>query len=275
MVGRIVKNRSLAAGGAILLVLVLTALLGPSLAPHDPLRIDPLHRLAGPGGKYPLGTDHLGRCVCSRLLFGARISLSASLAVSLAILILGLAVGFVAGLGGPKTDLLVMRLVDIKLAFPSLILTLAVIGALGPSLVSAALGIVLNWWPVYARMVRGLVLAAKEKEYVLAARVAGSRGLKLVRGHLLPQVLPPALLLASLETGSLILVFAGLGFLGLGVQAPTPEWGTMLSEARHYIYTAPHLLIAPGAAIFLAVLGFNLLGEGLREVLNLKEAGKW
>jgi len=268
-------NKSMAAGAVILTLLALTVTWGPSLAPHDPLRIDPLHRLSPPDGRYPLGTDHLGRCVLSRLLYGGRISLAASLAVSLAVLLCGLAVGLAAGLGGPKTDLVIMRLVDVKLAFPSLILTLAVIGALGPSLVSAAVGLVLNWWPVYARMVRGLVLTAREKEYVLAARVSGSRGLRLVTGYILPQVLPPALLLASLETGSLILVFAGLGFLGLGVQAPTPEWGTMLSEARHYVYTAPHLLLAPGLAIFTAVLGFNLLGEGLREAPNLKRMGRW
>ena len=273
--GRIFKNKSLVVGGALILLLSALALAGPWLAPHDPFQIDPAGRFLGPDWSHPLGTDHLGRCVLSRLLYGCGLSLGASLAISLAIMFIGSGVGVLSGLGGTGLDFSLMRLVDMLLAFPSLVLTLAVIGTLGPSLLSAALGICLGWWPIYSRLVRGMVLSAREKEFVTAARLAGTRGLPLALRHILPQALPPVLVLGSLETGTMILVFSGLGFLGLGAQPPQPEWGAMLNEARSYMFTAPHLLIAPGAAVFLAVLGFTLFGEGLREAMQIKEVDRW
>ena len=265
-------NLSLWLGGGLVALLLLTALAGPWLAPHDPLRIHLAARLAPPSWDYPLGADPLGRCVLSRLLHGCRTSLAVGLLVSAGVMLLGLALGLAAGLAGKHGDFWLMRLVDIVLAFPSLVLTLAVIGLLGPSLPAAALALCLSWWPVYARLVRGLVLTAREREFVLAARLVGTRGPALVRRHILPSVMPTVMVLASLETGTMVLVLAGLSFLGLGAQPPLPEWGAMLNEARSYIYTAPHLLVAPGVAIFLTVLGFNLLGEGLRDALRIKEA---
>lgn len=266
------RNLSLWLGGGLVALLLLTALAGPWLAPHDPLKINLAARLAPPSWDYPLGADPLGRCVLSRLLYGCRTSLAVGLLVSAGVMLLGLALGLAAGLSGKHGDFWLMRLVDIVLAFPSLVLTLAVIGLLGPSLPAAAVALCLSWWPVYARLVRGLVLSAKEREFVLAARLVGTRGPALVRRHILPSVMPPVMVLASLETGTMVLVLAGLSFLGLGAQPPLPEWGAMLNEARSYIYTAPHLLVAPGVAIFLTVLGFNLLGEGLRDALRIQEA---
>ncbi|MCF8033176.1 MAG: ABC transporter permease subunit [Desulfarculaceae bacterium] len=265
-------NTSLILGGGLVALLLLVALAGPWLAPHDPLKINLAARLAPPSPDYPLGADPLGRCVLSRLLYGCRTSLAVGLMVSAGVMLLGVALGLAAGLGGRYSDFWLMRLVDIVLAFPSLVLTLAVIGLLGPSLPAAAVALCLSWWPVYARLVRGLVLSAREREFVLAARLVGTSGLALVRRHILPSVLPPIMVMASLETGTMVLVLAGLSFLGLGAQPPLPEWGAMLNEARSYIYTAPHLLLAPGLAIFLTVLGFNLLGEGLRDALRVKKA---
>ena len=272
---RALRNRSVVIGGGLVLLLALVAVSGPWLAPHDPYLIDPAHRFMGPSWTHPLGTDHLGRCVLSRLLHGCALSLGASLAISLVIMSVGSGVGVISGLGGSRLDFSLMRLVDMLLAFPSLVLTLAIIGTLGPSLFSAAVGICFGWWPIYSRLVRGIVISAREREFVTAARMVGTRGAKLAVRHILPQALPPVLVLGSLETGTMILVFSGLGFLGLGAQPPQPEWGAMLNEARSYMFTAPHLLIAPGVAVFLAVLGFTLLGEGLRESMQVKEMNRW
>lgn len=273
--GGLRKNRTMLLGSVLVAMLLVMALVGPLLAPHDPLKINLVQRLAPASWQYPLGTDPLGRCVLSRLLYGCRTSLATGLVVSGGIMILGVALGLVAGLGGKQSDFWLMRMVDMVLAFPSLVLTLAIIGLLGPSLEAAAVGVCLSWWPIYARLVRGMVRSAREKEFVLAARLVGTSGLRLVSRHIFPQVLPPVIVLGSLETGNMILVLSGLSFLGLGVQPPLPEWGAMLNEARSYIYTAPHLLLGPGLAIFLAVLGFNLLGEGLRDALRVKEMTRW
>ena len=259
----------------IIAILLVVALVGPTLAPNDPLKIELLRRLENSSREYPLGADHLGRCVLSRLLYGSRISLGASVVVSALLITIGLVVGLMAGLFGGKLDGLIMRLVDVFLSFPSLVLALAVIGIIGPSMKSAVIGICLAWWPVYARLIRGMVLSAKERDFVMASRVVGTHGYKLVRFCILPQILPSILVLASLEIGMIILVFSGLSFLGLGVQAPTPEWGAMLNDARYFIQTAPSLMVLPGLAISLAVLGFNLFGEGLRDVLNVREMTRW
>lgn len=271
----VLLNKSTLAGGIIVAALILTAFLGPHLAPNDPFQIHLDARFSGPSYAYPFGTDHLGRCVLSRVLKGCGTSLGSCMAISLVITLTGVGIGLLAGMGNGKVDFLIMRLVDILLAFPSLILTLAIIGMLGPSLMSACVGICFSWWPVYARLVRTMVITAKEKEFVTTARLCGTTGFFITIRHILPQILPPILIMASLETGSLILVFSGLGFLGLGTQPPNPEWGAMLNEARTYVFTFPHLLVAPGVSIFTAIFGFSLLGEGLRETLQVKEATQW
>lgn len=257
-------------GGLLLLVVFFICLAGPHLAPNDPLEMNLLKRLDRASWTYPLGTDHLGRCILSRLLYGARLTLGTSMCVAAAILVTGLFIGLTAGLSGGWVDGTIMRLVDIFLSFPSLALVLGVIGILGPSLWAIMLGTGLAWWPVYARLTRGLVLSAREKEFVKAGRVMGTGYRRLVAAYILPQIMPPLLVLGSLEVGGLILALSGLSFLGLGVQAPTPEWGAMLNESRQYMEVAPHVMFAPGCSVFAAVLGFSLFGEGLRDVFQLK-----
>lgn len=246
----------------------LAALFAPLLAPHDPEPVSLGEKLLPPGGEYPLGTDGLGRCLYSRLLFGARVTLRYSLTVLVVTLLIGVPVGLLAGYYGGVVDSVMMRLVDIILAFPNLVLVLVVIGVLGPGLLNAILALALVSWVSYARVVRGMVLSIKEKEYIAAARVCGSRGPVLVWRHILPNALPPVAVLATLDLGKLILAISTLSFLGLGAQPPIPEWGAMINEARPFMQTFPRLMVIPGAAIAVTVLGFNLLGDGLRDALD-------
>jgi peptide/nickel transport system permease protein len=255
--------------GLLLVGLVfLAALFAPLLAPHDPEPVSLTERLLPPGGEYPLGTDGLGRCLYSRLLFGARLTLQYSLTVLAVTLVIGIPVGLLAGYCGGIIDSVIMRFVDIILAFPNLVLALVVVGILGPGLLNAMLALALVSWVGYARVVRGMVLSIKEKEYIAAARVCGSRGPALVRRHVLPNVLPPVAVLATLDLGKLILAISTLSFLGLGAQPPAPEWGAMINDARPFMQTFPRLMVIPGAAIAVTVLGFNLLGDGLRDALD-------
>jgi peptide/nickel transport system permease protein len=249
-------------------LLFLAATLAPFLALHDPEPVSLGEKLLSPGKKYPLGTDSLGRCLYSRLLFGARITLRYSLTVLAITLTIGVPLGLLAGYYGGAVDNLIMRLVDIVLAFPNLVLVLVVIGVMGPGLLNAVLALALVSWVGYARMVRGVVLSIKETEYIAAARVCGSRGPVLLWRHIVPNILPPVAVLATLDLGKLILAIATLSFLGLGAQPPLPEWGAMINEARPFMQTAPRLMVLPGAAIALTVLGFNLLGDGLRDALD-------
>ena len=262
--------------GAIMVAAILAvAIMASWLAPHDPLTIDLNRRMEGPSATYPLGTDNLGRCLLSRLFYGARTSLGAGYAVSLVIMAFGLGIGLFSGLAGGKVDAVTMRLIDICLSFPSLILSLALVGILGPSLRNAMIAVTTVWWAGYARLFRGMVLTAKEKEFVVAARVVGARGIKLMRYHILPQIMPVLLVMLPLEVGKIILVLSGLSFLGFGAQAPIPEWGAMLNEARPFFQTYPRLMLVPGGAIFVAVLGLNMLGEGFRDILQVKKPVSW
>ncbi len=263
------------AGSCILALLLLIGLAAPWLAPHDPLRTDLAHRLEPPSLAYPLGTDHLGRCELSRLMFGTRISLWVGLAASLLSLAMGLLAGVASGLGKWWLEAPLRGVLDIALAFPGLLLALVLVGAMGPSALSLVLGIAGSVWPWWGRLVRGLVMSAKQSEFVMGGRVVGVEGLRLVRHYILPQVLPPLLVAISLKTAWVILATAGLGYLGLGVQPPTPEWGAMLQESRMYLTRAPWLMLAPGAAVTAAVLGFNLLAEGMRDMLQVKQIRGW
>ncbi|KMY67661.1 peptide ABC transporter permease [Desulfocarbo indianensis] len=270
------RQSAMARTGGLLLALLLAAgLAAPWLAPHDPLRTDLSQRLHPPSLDFPLGSDQLGRCVLSRVLFGARVSLFASLAASLLALGAGLLAGLAAGLGRPWLQALFKAALDIALAFPGFLLALVLAGALGPSLTSLVIGIAGASWPWWGRLARGLTLGAKEKEFVLGGRVSGVRGLRLIRRYIMPQIAPPILVAASLKTAWIILAMAGLGYLGLGAQPPTPEWGAMLQESRMYLVRAPWLMLAPGAAVTLSVLGFNLLAEGLRDAMQVKRARSW
>ncbi|MGG4396659.1 nickel transporter permease [Paenibacillus thiaminolyticus] len=262
--GYFLKNASFWAGAGIVGLTALIGLLAPSLMPSDPLQIHLDIRLSPPSLDYPLGTDHLGRCILSRLIAGTRVSLFYSVMVLGAVLLISVPIGMVSGYVGGWIDHFMMRVIDILLAFPSLILALAIAGLLGPSLPNLLLAFVLVWWAGYARIIRGLVLQIKERDYISAARASGATHLQIVLRHIIFNAAKPMLVLASLEIGAIILSISGLSFLGLGAQPPTPEWGVMLNDSRPYMQTAPHLMLYPGLAIMAVAMGFNLLGEGLR-----------
>ena len=264
----LLEHRTGVIGLVIVVAVALIALLAPILAPDDPARIDAVRRLAPPSGETLLGTDNLGRDILSRLIWGARLSLGTAGLAAVLILTIGVGLGMIAGFYGGLLDDLLMRVVDVVLAFPALILALAIAGMLGPSITSVMIGVVAVAWADYARVMRGQVLAARERQYVEAARATGARNGRMLVRHILPNVLPPILVLASLEMGGLILAISGLSFLGLGAQPPTPEWGAMLNDGRAFIGAAPQLMLYPGLAISIVVVGFNLLGDGLRDAFD-------
>ena len=266
---RYLRRAPLGFAGALLLVtFALVAIAAPFIAPYDPLSIDVSNGLAAPSWIHLLGTDYLGRDVLSRLLFGARASLGAAVAVVVIVTTIGIAVATVAGFCGGWVDEIIMRLVDTVLAFPSIILALVVAGLLGPGLRNVVLGMTMVRWAGYARVVRSLILSLREREFIMAARSIGASDGRIMTRHLLPNVLGPVVVLTTLDLGSAILGISGLSFIGLGVQLPHPEWGAMLNYGRPYIQTASWLVVFPGLAIALSVLSANLLGDALRDLLD-------
>jgi peptide/nickel transport system permease protein len=258
----------------IMLLFLFAALLAPLLSPSDPLAQNVLNGLKPPSAAHLLGTDKLGRETLSRLLYGARISLFVGVTVVLIASVIGTLLGVVAGYLGGWADEALMRITDIFFAFPALILAMAIAGALGPSLQNALIAISVVTWPVYARLLRGQVLALKEREFILAARTVGVPEWQIILRHLLPNMLAPLLVQASFDMGGAITSVAGLSFIGFGAQPPTPEWGVMISEARNYMATAWWLGTFPALAIMLVVGGFNLLGDGLRDLLDPRLRGR-
>lgn len=258
-------------GFTLVVIIVLAAVIGPEVAPYSPVEQNLGERLQSPSVEHPFGTDQLGRDVLTRLLYGARISLGISLAVTAIRLVVGTAVGLIAGYAGGWTDELLMRLVDVQLAFPGIVLALVIAGALGPSLLNMMLALAVVGWAAYARVVRGEVLSMKEREFITAARLLGRSRSHVAGRHLVPNTLSPVIVLATLDMGGVILGTAGLSFLGLGAQPPTPEWGTMIASGRNYLRDAWWLVNVPGVAILLTVLGFNLLGDRCRDVLATDE----
>lgn len=265
---RLLKDRVSLAAFVVVAAFVLSALAAPLVAPADPLAINLGSLLAGPSGAHWLGTDQLGRDVLSRLVYGARWSLSGALVVTASVSAIGVGVGAVSGYFGGVVDGMLMRTVDALLAFPTLLLALAVVAVVGPGFRGLVLALVAVGWAGYARLVRGLVLSLRQRDHVEAARAAGASDGRILVHHVLPHLISPVVVLATLEMGQLVLALAGLSFLGLGVQPPTPEWGSMINEGRAYLFSAPQLMIYPGVAITLAVLGFNLLGDRLRDILD-------
>jgi peptide/nickel transport system permease protein len=242
--------------------------LAPVLAPYDPLAQDLAVRLKPPSPEHWLGSDSLGRDIASRILYGARISLLVGVVVVASAGVFGTFVGLVAGYAGGLVDEALMRLTEVFLAFPALILAMAIAGALGPSLTNAIIAIAAVTWAVYARLVRGQILSLRQREFVEAARAMGASRKRIVLRHLLPNTLAPLMVQASFDMGSSIIAAAGLSFIGFGAQPPTPEWGVMISEGRNFISTQPWLSLFPGVAILLAVGSFNLLGDGLRDAFD-------
>ena len=252
----------------LVVVIVLAAVLGPLVAPHPPEAMSLTERLQGPSGAHPFGTDDFGRDLFSRVLAGARISIEVALIVLSLSVALGTMLGAVAGLAGGLVDEVIMRITDLFLAFPVLILAAAIAATLGGNLTTTMIALASVYWPWYARLVRGQVLSLRTREYVLAARTFGAAPWWLIRVHLLPNVLPLVIVQVSLDVGYVILATSSLSFLGLGAQPPTPEWGAMLTDARAYIRDSWWFATFPGLALAMTVFAFNLLGDGLRDWLD-------
>jgi ABC-type dipeptide/oligopeptide/nickel transport system permease subunit len=272
-------ERAIGPGGVVVAGVALVAALAPVLAPHDVAAFDLLHRLAPPawdaGGAWahPLGTDPLGRDVLSRMIHGARTSLAVAGAAMLVAAALGILLGLVSGYAGAWADALIMRVADIQLSFPYLLLAIAVMALLKPSLANLIIVLVLRSWVVYARLIRVVTLSAREREFVTAARGLGAGSARIVFRHLAPNVVGPSIVVSSFQLAELIIVESSLSFLGLGVQPPTPSWGSMVSEGRAYITNAWWLSAFPGLAIVLTVLGANLFGDALRRALDPRLRG--
>jgi peptide/nickel transport system permease protein len=265
---RLLQEPTTVIGLALLVVFVLLALAAPLVSPFDPLFQNISASLTPPSPGYWLGTDKLGRDLLSRMIYGARISLRVGFLVVIFAGTLGSLVGLVAGYVRGWADEALMRVTDIFFAFPSLILAMAIAGALGPSLQNALIAVGVVSWPVYARLIRSQVLVLREQEFVLAARAIGVARWKVLFRHLLPNTVAPFLVQASFDMGATILAVAGLSFIGFGAQPPIPEWGVMISEGRNYITTQWWLTAVPAVAILLLVAAFNLVGDGLRDVLD-------
>jgi peptide/nickel transport system permease protein len=258
---------------ALVAIIVFVGIFGPWLAPHEPNAIDLLQRLLPPSGDHPFGTDDFGRDIFSRVLVGARISLQVAAVILIAAVSTGTVLGMIAGLAGGLLDEIIMRITDLFLAFPALILAAAIAATLGPSLTNTMLALSTVFWPWYARLVRGQVLSLREREFILSARVAGASTSRIVFRHLLRNVMPLVIVQASLDVGYAILFTSSLSFLGLGAQPPTPEWGAMMTDARGFLRDFWWYPTFPGLALAFTVVGFNLLGDGLRDWLDPRLRG--
>ena len=262
------RNKAALVGGIFLLIYIVCAFGAPVLFWGNPSAPDLINSLSPPCAKYLLGTDELGRSILGRILYGSRVSLMIAVGVVGVGLLFGVPVGLISGYFGGKTDFIIQRFTDILLAFPGFLLALALVAILGVGLKNTVISIGISMIPIYIRLVRGCVLTVREEVYVEAARASGTKDRHIILRHILPNVLAPIIVQTSLGMGTAILFAAGLGFLGIGVQPPTPEWGSMLGSARAYMMGKPHVATFPGIAIFLAVLSFNLLGDGLRDAFD-------
>ncbi len=270
-----VRNRLALTGSLVLVVILGAAVFAPWLAPYDPLTMNLTNAYAPPGSEgHVLGTDNFGRDILSRLMHGARISLFIGLVVVSIAASIGTVLGLVAGYVGGWVDDLVMRAVEIFYAFPFLVLVIAVIAVFGPSIINVMWVLGLVSWPLYARLVRAQVMALRGVEYIEAARASGMGTPRVMFRHVLPNTLTPVIVAATYGIPEAILASAALGFLGMGVQPPTPEWGVMISEGKDFIRRAPYLITWPGVAIMLVVLGFNFVGDGLRDALDPRSQRK-
>jgi peptide/nickel transport system permease protein len=255
-------------GVVIVTAIAFLAIFGPVLAPYSPTVPDYLHMLSSPSGPHFFGTDAIGDDIFSRILAGARLSLGTAASVLAIAVVIGLVLGGIAGFAGGLVDELIMRLTDMFLAFPALILALAIASSIGTGLLSAVIALSMAFWPWYARLLRGQVLSLKQLEYVNAARALGVSPVGIMRRHIVPNALSPIIVELSLDMGYAILSTASLSFIGLGAQPPSPEWGAMIVAGRDYLRTAPWTCAFPGLALTFAVLGFNLVGDGLRDALD-------
>ncbi len=267
----LLKNKAAVLGVVIIGILFFTALAAEYIAPYDPNAISLENTLQGPSSEHILGTDQLGRDQLSRMIYGTRATFQLSIFVVAVTASFGITAGIIAGYYGGIIDEVLMRLIDLLLAFPSIILALVIIGGLGPGLFNTVLAISLVGWLYYARVARASTLSIKEKEYVEGAKAMGCSDLYICTRYIFPNCLPPIIVLVTLNMGGIILTIASLGYLGLGAQPPTPEWGTMLNEGREFLRDCPWLSFAPGALIMITVLAFNFIGDGLRDLLDPRQ----
>lgn len=265
---RLVRSPLAATGLVLFGALLLVALFAPFIATHDPIALTPPDALRGPSSEHLFGTDDLGRDVYSRVVWGSRLAVRLGVLSVLVAASGGVALGLVAGYYGGWVDSLISRILEIVLAFPGILFAIAIVAILGPSLDNLIIALGLFGWPGYARVVRGSVLSAKHREYVEAARSTGARAGRIMARHLLPNVVAPVIILSATRFGGALLAGSGLSFIGLGVPIPQPEWGAIMATGREYLDTAWWVVVFPGAIIALAVLGVNLLGDGLRDVLD-------
>ena len=259
------------AGLALIAGLFILAIFAPVFAPYSPTEVETSLRGASPSRDYPFGNDGIGRDVLSRLIFGTRVALMVGLGASAIAILIGVSIGAAAGYFGGWVDAALSRVVDTLMAFPTLALLITLAAVLGPSLITVIIAIGTTVWASYARVVRADVMSLRERDYVLAARAAGANDARIIVRHVLPNVLGPVIVLASLGVGNIIILESALSFLGLGVQPPSPSWGGMLSDGRAFIRKYPHIAIAPGVLITITVLAFNLLGDGLRDALDPRQ----
>lgn len=271
LIRRVARNRAAVAGSAVLVLVLLGALLAPVVAPFDPGAQELDSGLSGPSRSHWLGQDRLGRDQLSRLVYGARISVAVGLGTVSLSLLIGLLVGSASGFLGGKVDHLFMGLADILLAFPGILLAIAITSVLGPSLRNVLIALSALGWVGYARLIRGQILSVREMEFVQSATAVGIPPARLLLVHILPNAIAPVIVEATFGIARAIVAEAGLSFLGLGVQPPTPSWGAMINEGRHFLFVAPHLTTVPGLAIMTTVMAFNFLGDGLRDAMDVRE----
>jgi len=269
----IARNKLSLTALIILVILIVGALLAPCIIPYPEDLADATHtqiKLQAPSLEHLMGTDELGRDIFSRVVYGARVSLSAALAAVGLSLVIGIPLGAIAGSFGGWVDNLIMRITDVFLSFPPLLLAIAMVAVMGSSLNNAILAIALSWWPWYTRLIRGQAISVKERKFVQAAETIGTGRMKIIFRHIIPNCISPVIVQASMDIGGVILTVASLSFLGLGAQLPTPEWGLMISMGRRFFPDSWWYCIFPGLAIFVTVLCFNLLGDAIREILDPK-----
>ena len=262
------QHRLFAVYTALVILLVLVAIFAPQLAPQDPFDGNMRNVLQQPSDEHIFGTDKLGRDTFSRIICGTQTSLFMTICVVVLLAIVGGVVGVVSGYFGGKVEMILMRIADMMLAFPGVVLAIAIAGILGGSIVNTILALLAVGWAKYARLVRSLVIKLRHNDYIIAAQVNGTKTINILWRHILPNILPMIVITGAMDIGTMMMEIAGLSFLGFGAQPPTPEWGLMLNEGRQYRHTAPGLMIYPGAAIFVVVAIFNLWGDALRDVLD-------
>jgi peptide/nickel transport system permease protein len=269
-----IKNKQALIGLALILFVSAIAVFAPLIAPNDPNKIDALNKFLSANGEYPLGTDQLGRCVLSRLIFGARYSLGIAVPTLLALGTVGLVLGTAAAYIGGRLERGFLIVCDIFMAFPPLIIVSSLVGAMGQGVEIILTAVIFSMWVWYAKVIRTYAGIEKAKDYILASKIAGCSGLRIVLHHIIPNILPQYIVILSTGVAALILMVSSFSFLGLGFEAGTPEWGAMLNQARSSFYSHPRLVIYPGICILLTAAGFNLFGEALRDVISPEEVSE-